>query len=473
MAADILIVDDEKDIRSLIQGILDDEGYATRTADGSDKAYQALQEKTPDLLILDIWLQGSAQDGMDILKKAKKDHPFLPVLMISGHGTIETAVSAIKQGAYDFIEKPFKADRLLLMITRALEAASLKRENAVLREKTEGAMNLVGESSAVKTLRQTLQKIAPTASRVLITGESGTGKEVVARTLHKLSDRSAAPFVSLNCAVLHPERIEEELFGKESSGVVHPGVLEQANGGTLLLDEVADMPLETQGKILHALQSQKFTRVNGTHPISADVRIIASTSRHLPDEIEQGSFRQDLYYRLNVVPITLPALRDRAGDIPELVGYFSKQYSRQSGQPACVFSPGAMLTLKSYPWPGNVRQLKNAIEWVMIMRGGDEGEISREQLPPDIIGPSGEPLNALPQMDFLSLSLREAREAFERDYLARQVSRFSGNISETAKFVGMERSALHRKLKSLEISAHDKQDEPVTDISADISRKRA
>ncbi len=476
MNTDILIVDDEEDIRALIQGILEDEGYKTREAAHAKGAYAQIEKGAPDLIILDIWLQGSDQDGMQILAKVKQEHPYLPVLMISGHGTIETAVNAIKQGAYDFIEKPFKADRLLLMIQRALEASSLKRENDTLRKKVEGPIEMVGDSPATKALRQGIDRIAKANSRVMVSGESGTGKEIAARMIHRLSDRAGGPFLALNCAILHPERIEEELFGSEKEGIVRQGVLERANGGTLLLDEVSDMPLETQGKIVRLLQDQNFVRLGGSKAVPFDVRVMASTSRDLNEEIRNGNFREDLYYRLNVVPLLVAPLRERPQDIPALIDHFVRLYSDQTGQPAPTFSPETLSALKAYRWPGNIRQLRNVVEGVVIMNGGQADiPVTPDQLPPEITGRlkrDGQGDESAAQDDFMSLSLRDARESFERQYLLSQVARFGGNISETAKFVGMERSALHRKLKTLDISASEKQDEGTAD-SPKSERKRA
>ncbi len=467
MTADILIVDDEADIRDLIQGILEDEGYKTRLASHSMQAYQAVQERTPDLVVLDIWLKGSTHDGMQILKTVKDHHPHLPIVMISGHGTIETAVSAIKQGAYDFIEKPFESDRLLLMISRALETARLRQENRVLRAQTEGMSDLVGESGALSALRQTLARVAQTNSRVLISGEQGTGKDVAARQIHKLSSRSGGPFKAVNCAVLRPEHLETELFGSEMPGEPFKlGMLEQANGGTLLLDEVADMPLETQGKIVRALQEQRFTRVGGQVPVEVDVRIIASTNRDLQELMQQGQFRQDLFYRLSVVPIVLPPLRERPQDIPLLADYFIRLYSTQSGLPPCTLTPATLAAMQHYQWPGNIRQLRNVIEWLMIMHGG-ETAIRPDHLPPELATSGNEaPAPGTSHHEIMALPLREAREFFEKDYLASQVHRFGGNISKTAEFIGMERSALHRKLKQLGISAggkHGDDDVPETE----------
>lgn len=466
--ADILIVDDEADIRTMIQGILEDEGYTIRQAGNSKHAYEKISERVPDLIIQDIWLQYSEHDGLKILENVKSQYPLLPMIMISGHGTIETAVGAIQRGAYDFIEKPFKTDRLILMVERALESARLKKENEKLREKAEGPSELVGTSPVITNLRNNVGRVAQTSSRVLLTGEPGTGKDVAARMIHKQSQRADGPFMVLNCATMRPERLEMELFGNEA-GVMgegaRAGVMEQAHTGTLFLDEVADMPLETQGKIVRVLQEQKFQRIGGKDMIEADVRIIASTNRNLEEAIKQGNFRQDLYYRLNVVPIDMPALRQHPEDIPAIVDYFVQAYSRQSGMPALKFSEGALAALQSCNWPGNVRQLRNVVERVMIMASGNTagGIIQTEHLPAEVLSvkvserQQGE--GADPSADFMSVPLREAREIFEREYLSSQLRRFGGNISKTAQFVGMERAALHRKLKQLGISTGSKQNE--------------
>lgn len=468
-AADILIVDDESDIRTLIQGILEDEGYSIRQAGNAKHAYEKLSERVPDLVVLDIWLQYSEHDGLKILENIKAHYPLLPVIMISGHGTIETAVSAIRNGAYDFIEKPFKTDRLILMVARALESASLKKENEALRQKTQGPSELIGGSPSLSSIRNTLGRVAQTSSRVLLTGAPGTGKDVAARMIHKLSQRADKAFVVVNCATMLPERLEMELFGNES-GVMgesaHEGVLEQANGGTLFLDEVADMPLETQTKIVRVLQEQKFQRLGGKEMIETDVRIIASSNRNLEDAIAQGRFRQDLFYRLNVVPVDMPALRQHPEDIPALIENFVQQYSRQAGLPPISFSEGALAILQSCHWPGNVRQLRNVIERIMIMGAGNlpDGLVLSENLPAEVFpvkigGTSEAHESGDSTADFMSVPLREAREIFEREYLTSQLRRFGGNISKTAQFVGMERAALHRKLKQLGISAGGKQND--------------
>lgn len=468
MSTDILIVDDETDIRNLMQGILEDEGYTIRQAANSDQAYKTIETRKPDLLILDIWLQNSAHDGLEILSNMKNTHPDIPIIMISGHGTIETAVSAIKEGAYDFIEKPFKSDRLLLMIERALENAKLKKENKALRAKAEGPSDLIGNSPAITGLIQFLNKVAHTNSRVLITGEPGTGKEVVARNLHRMSSRADGPFFVLNCATMRPDRLEIELFGSED-GVMgepaHTGILEQADGGTLLLDEVSDMPFETQGKIVRILQDQKFQKVGGQDNIEVDVRIVASTNKDLIKACEEGVFRQDLFYRLNVVPLHIPPLRDMTQDIDKLVSYFMEQFSKQSGLPTVIFSKSAMAALQAYKWPGNVRQLRNAVEHVMIIGGvpsenenEDKMVVYPDHLPIEITeGTMNAAKRNQESEDFMALPLRESREIFEKKYLEFQLRRFGNNISKTSEFIGMERSALHRKIKQLGILLTDKQ----------------
>ena len=455
MGDEILIVDDEVDIRMLITGILEDEGYETRDAGDSDTALELLRQRRPNLVVLDIWLQNSALDGMEILSVIKREYPSVPVVMISGHGNIETAVNAIKLGAYDFIEKPFKSDRLLLIVQRAIEAARLRSENEELRLRVGQSEDLIGTSQWAQQVSQAIRKVAPTGSRVLITGPAGAGKEVVARQLHACSHRAASPFVALNCATMHPDRLEPELFGTEpgqdesdSAGKI--GTFERAHGGTLFLDEVADMPLETQGKIVRVLQEQTFQRVGGDNRIAVDVRVIAATNRDLPSLIAEGQFREDLFYRLNVVPIEVPALRERREDIPALVAYFMERGAENAGLPPRQLSDDALAALRAYDWPGNVRQLRNVIEWVLIMApGGPLDPVRPDMLPPEIGASSPASLPGETGEEIMSLPLREAREVFERKYLEAQVMRFGGNISRTATFVGMERSALHRKLRSL------------------------
>jgi two-component system nitrogen regulation response regulator NtrX len=453
MASDIVIVDDEADIRDLVAGILEDEGYSTRTARDSDEALIAIQSRRPSLVFLDIWLQGSRLDGLQLLDTVKQEHPELPVVMISGHGNIETAVAAIKHGAYDFIEKPFKADRLVLVANRALETSRLKREVKELKQMAPVPTTLVGRSATISQLRQIIEKVAPTNSRVLIVGPSGSGKELTARTIHTSSGRVGGPFVVINAAAITPERMETELFGVEQSNGSQArkvGALEEAHSGTLFIDEIADMPRDTQNKILRVLVDQTFQRVGGSTKVAVDVRIISSTSSNIEAEVAAGEFREDLYHRLSVVPIRVPPLAERREDIPDLVDYFMEQISQATGLPKRRIGNDAMAVLQSHDWPGNVRQLRNNVERLMILAGGDpDALITATMLPQDV----GSMVPSMPNGNggehLMGLPLREAREVFEREYLRAQISRFGGNISRTAEFVGMERSALHRKLKAL------------------------
>ena len=453
MAHEILVIDDEADIRMLMCGILNDEGYETREAGTSTEALAAMRLRQPTLVILDIWLQGSELDGLEILKIIRRELPSLPVVMISGHGNIETAVAAIKIGAYDFIEKPFKADRLLLVVERAIEASRLRRENEELRLKAGGDEDLIGGSHAISQLRSQIDRVAPTGSRVLVTGAPGVGKEVAARLVHQHSRRAKGPFVVLSCATMRPERFELELFGAEAGNDPDSprkvGTFEQAHGGTLFLDEVADMPLETQGKIVRALQEQTFERVGGSR-VKVDVRVIAATNRDLPHEIAAGRFREDLYYRLAVVPLHVPRLKERVEDIPALARHFMARSAEAARLSPRELGEDALAALQAYDWPGNVRQLRNVIDWTLIMTPGEAKEPIRADMLPSEIG-SDAP--AVVKWDrggeLMALPLRDAREMFEREYLLAQITRFGGNISRTAAFVGMERSALHRKLKSL------------------------
>ncbi len=455
MASDILIVDDEADIRELVSGILQDEGYAARTARDSDDALAAVAARRPSLIFLDIWLQGSRLDGLQLLDAVKQQHPELPVVMISGHGNIETAVAAIKQGAYDFIEKPFKADRLVLVAERALETSRLKREVRALKQQAPATATLIGHSPSLNQLRQTVEKVAPTNSRILIVGPSGAGKELAARTVHVLSSRADGPFIVINAAAMTPERMEVELFGVEQTNGAEGrkiGALEEAHGGTLFIDEIADMPRETQNKVLRVLVDQTFQRVGGSHKVSVDVRIVSSTGRNIEAEIAAGKFREDLYHRLSVVPVRVPPLAERREDIPDLVQYFMDQISQATGLPKRLIGGDAMAVLQSHDWPGNVRQLRNNVERLMILAGGDpDAVITANMLPQDVGSMVPNMPNGNGGEQLMGLPLREAREVFEREYLVAQISRFGGNISRTAEFVGMERSALHRKLKALGI----------------------
>lgn len=458
MASDILVVDDEADIRELISGILEDEGHETRLAKDSDETLSSIEERRPSLIILDIWLQGSKLDGLELLDCIRTAHPDLPVIIISGHGNIETAVAAIKRGAYDYIEKPFKADRLVLITARALEASRLRRENRELRERSAQSTEMIGHSAAISQLRHAIDKVSPTNSRVLITGPSGAGKELAARVIHAKSARADGPFVIMNAAAMVPDRVELELFGtEEGTGPRKVGALEEAHNGTLYIDEVADMPLETQGKILRVLVEQRFQRLGGGPKVHVDVRIVSSTGKDLQKEMAAGNLREDLYHRLNVVPIRVPALSERRDDIPELIRFFINQISVASGLTPRKIGEDAVAMLQSHDWPGNIRQLRNNVERLMILVGGDpETIITADMLPDEIVSPVPLSINGGGGEHLMSLPLRDAREIFEREYLLAQVNRFGGNISRTAEFIGMERSALHRKLRALGVNSSDR-----------------
>ena len=458
MALEILVVDDEADIRDLVSGVLEDEGYAVRTAGDSSAALNAIEDRRPSLVLLDVWLQGSKLDGLQLLEEIKRRDATLPVIMISGHGNLDTAVAAIREGAVDFIEKPFQADKLLHLVARATETDRLKRENATLRQQVGPDDHLDGSSVAVNTVRATLKRVAPTGSRVMITGPGGVGKEIAARMIHNWSPRASAPFIVVSAAMMSPDRVEEELFGSELDGVSRPGLLEQAHGGTLFLDEIADMPLTTQGKILRVLTDQSYNRIGGQRPVKVDVRVLSATSRNLADEIAVGRFREDLYYRLNVVPVRIPPLRERREDIPELVAHFLARFAAERRIRTPELSKDAMAALQAHEWPGNVRQLRNIIERTLILTPGDRvGCIEVDLLPTEIVDNQGSSGLGGASMAIMGSPLREARESFEREYLKIQIRRFSGNISRTATFIGMERSALHRKLKALGLG--DKRDE--------------
>lgn len=460
MALDVLIVDDEEDIRDLVSGVLEDEGYHPRSAADSDSALDAIRDRRPSLVLLDVWLQGSRLDGLELLDEIKRRDPSLPVLMISGHGNLDTAVAAIRRGATDFIEKPFEAERLLYLVSRATETERLRRENATLKAQVGGGDELTGNSSAINTVRATLKRVAATGSRVLITGPAGVGKEVAARLLHIWSARTEAPFVVVSAARMTPERVEEELFGVEEGGeLARPGLLEQAHGGTLFLDEIADMPVTTQAKILRVLTDQSFARVGGQRTVKVDVRVVSATARHLPDEIAAGRFREDLYYRLNVVPVHLPPLAERREDIPALVDHFVARYAAERRVPNPDVADDAMAVLQAYDWPGNVRQLRNIVERTVIMAPGDRiGRIEVDMLPAEVLSDQPQISASATTTAIMGAPLREARETFEREYLRIQIRRFSGNISRTASFIGMERSALHRKLKLLGLADQREED---------------
>jgi two-component system nitrogen regulation response regulator NtrX len=452
MALEVLVVDDEADIRELVSGVLEDEGYTVRTAADSTQTLDAIEERRPSMVLLDVWLQGSKLDGLQVLQEIKRRDPTIPVLVISGHGNLDTAVAAVREGAVDFIEKPFEAERLIYLVDRATETERLRRENETLRLQVGQEDQLQGSSVAINTVRATLKRVAPTGSRVLISGPPGVGKEIAARMIHQWSPRARAPFIVLSAAMMSPDRVEEELFGSETDGVIRPGLLEHAHGGTLFLDEIADMPLTTQGKILRVLTDQSYARVGGQRPVKVDVRVLSATSRNLQDEISAGRFREDLFYRLNVVPVRLPALRERREDIPELVSHFLARIAAERRMAAPAVSEEAVAALQAHDWPGNVRQLRNIIERTLILAPGDRVAcIELDLLPPEILENQSAMSSASTGMAIMGSPLREARESFEREYLKIQIRRFSGNISRTASFIGMERSALHRKLKALGI----------------------
>jgi two-component system nitrogen regulation response regulator NtrX len=460
MALEVLVVDDEADIRELVSGVLEDEGYAVRTAGDSTQTLDAIEERRPSMVLLDVWLQGSKLDGIQLLQEIKRRDSTLPVLMISGHGNLDTAVAAVREGAIDFIEKPFEAERLIYLVNRATETDRLRRENETLRQQVGHEDQLHGSSVAINTVRATLKRVSPTGSRVLISGPPGVGKEIAARMIHQWSPRANAPFIVLSAAMMSPERVEEELFGTEAEGTMRPGLLEHAHGGTLFLDEIADMPLTTQAKILRVLTDQSYHRVGGQRAVKVDVRVLSATSRNLQDEIAAGRFREDLFYRLNVVPVRLPPLRERREDIPELVSHFLARFAAERRLSPPLISEEAVAALQAHDWPGNVRQLRNIIERTLILAPGDRVAcIEVDLLPAEILESQGAAGAASATMTIMGSPLREARESFEREYLRVQIRRFSGNISRTASFIGMERSALHRKLKALGIGDKREGDE--------------
>lgn len=458
MALDILVVDDEPDIRDLISGVLEDEGYTTRVAANSDETIAAVNERRPSLVLLDVWLRGSRLDGLELLSELKQLDAKMPIIVISGHGNIDTAVAAISQGAVDFIEKPFEAEHLLHLVARATETERLRRENEILKARVGFADELTGNSAAVNNVRATLKRVAGTGSRLLISGPAGVGKEVAARLMHNWSSRANAAFVTISAARLSPESVEEELFGTERNGKIEKtGLMEEAHGGTLFIDEVADMPLDTQGKILRVLTEQSFNRLGGSQKVSVDVRVVSATSRDLEVEIREKRFREDLFYRLNVVPVVLPPLNQRREDIPVLVEHYAARFAAEQRLHPPEISDEAMAALQACDWPGNVRQLRNVVERTIILAPKDNfARIEVEMLPPEVLGNDDDIDQGVASL--MGSPLREARESFEREYLKVQIRRFSGNISKTANFIGMERSALHRKLKILGLASRKKQD---------------
>lgn len=468
MSLDVLIIDDESDIRELLSDTVKDEGFSARTAANSTEAFAAINEKVPAALILDIWLQGSDLDGLGILEIVKKRYPLLPVIVISGHGTIETAVTSIKMGAYDYLEKPFTHDKIIIMLRRACESAKLRKENYDLKSKVISKTEMIGTSSSISKLKSDIEKIAPTSGRILIQGDAGSGKELTARIIHKKSKRSTGPFIIFSPTGMSVDKIQQELFGEPEKQDIHGmhnkrmSVLEAANHGTLYIDEVADLPMVAQNKLIKFLQDQIFEKVGSDKKIKLDVRLISATSKNLQDEVTKGKFREDLYYRINVVPVTVPSLASRKEDIPILAKTFIKQLAKFSGLKEREITEETIAALQAYNWPGNIRQLRNVIEWTLIMnpvQSGDEIVIKPNMLPSDIINDTVTISRPDNNLDMMSMPLREAREVFEKQYLAAQMSRFNNNISKTSAFVGMERSALHRKLKLLNIHASNKGNE--------------
>ncbi|MFO8056756.1 MAG: sigma-54 dependent transcriptional regulator [bacterium] len=450
----ILIVDDEESIRTTLGGVLSDEGFSVSTAHDGESALQMIEDSPPDLVMLDIWLPG--MDGVESLQKIKETYPELPVVMISGHGTIETAVKSTRLGAYDYIEKPLSLDKIIITIQNALELTRLSREYRRLSEEMAGKDELIGQSRPIKELRSQIEKVAPTEGWVLISGENGTGKEVLARMIHRGSLRSDRPFVSVNCAAIPEELIESELFGHEKgafTGAVDrkQGKFDMADGGTLFLDEIADMSLRTQSKILRILQEQQFERVGGTSPIKVDVRVIAASNKDLEKAMQEGSFREDLYYRLNVIPLYLPPLRERKEDIPLFVDHFLKDFCARSRLKQKKINKRALQAFMQYSWPGNVRELKNVIERMVILSPG--GDITVKDLPPALTSPGTAPVTSAYDLP----TLKEARNAFEKQYLMRKLIENDHNVSRTAEQVGVERSSLHRKIKSYGIDGESEE----------------
>ncbi len=454
----ILVVDDENDICEMVAEILRDEGYNTIIANSYEKATEIFKNQNITLLITDIWMNNNTNAGLELLSWSKKYDEFIPVIMMSGHGNIETAMKAAKNGAYDFIEKPFKSERLVLLVEKAIKERNLKIKVSGFELTENKRMKLVGSSSIFKNIKQQLNKISQTNSRVLISGPSGSGKELIARWIHKKSKRNSFPFIIASCATLSPERVEQVLFGwnekikDDNSNQSSIGLFEQANNGTLFFDEICDLPIETQGKLVQAIQDQSFYKLGSNKKINVDVRVISASNKNLIKTMEEGFLRQDLFYRLSVAPIEVPALNKRGEDINDLVEYFLKCISQELGSNYLNISSETMVLLKNYHWPGNVRQLKNIIEWLIIMYGSQENlSILPSHLPPEILGYDEKKKNDNIVNNF-SLSLKDARKNFEADYLNEQLKRFKGNIAKTSTFIGMDRSALHRKLKELNIN---------------------
>ncbi len=454
----ILVVDDESDICEMVAEILKDEGYNAITANNYEAAVQILKNQNITLLITDIWMNNNTNAGLELLSWSKIYDSFIPVIMMSGHGNIETAMKAAKSGAYDFIEKPFKSERLILLVDKAIKERNLKIKVSDFEFRENERLNLIGSSSIFKNIKQQLNRVSQTNSRVLISGPSGSGKELIARFIHKESNRKSFPFIIASCATLSPERVEQVLFGwnekikEDQLSQNSIGLFEQANNGTLFFDEICDLPIQTQGKLVQAIQDQSFYKLGSNKKINVDVRVISASNKNLLKSMEDGVLREDLFYRLSVAPIEVPPLNKRSDDINDLVDYFLKLISKELGSHDLKISSETLVVLQNCDWPGNVRQLKNLIEWLIIMYGNQKNLIIMpSHLPPEILGFNEEKKIDKIRSEF-SLSLKDARKNFEAYYLKEQLKRFKGNIAKTSTFIGMDRSALHRKLKELNIN---------------------
>jgi len=459
--ATILVVDDEVDICNMVGDILKDEGYDIITANGYDEALNVIKNQNVTLIITDIWMNNNTEAGLELLEWSKKNNFLTPVIMMSGHGNIETAMKAAKNGAFDFIEKPFKSERLLLLIEKALEDRVLKIKVLDFESKENQRTEIIGNSPIIKNIKLQLKKISASNSRVLLSGPSGSGKELIARWIHKNSNRKSYPFTIASCATLSPERVEEVLFGWDDNSTLNIsnqfnlGLFEQSNHGTIFFDEICDLPLETQGKLVQVIQDQSFYKIGSNKKITVDIRIISASNKNLLKSIDDGLLREDLFYRLSVVPIDIPPLNKRIEDINDLIKHFTKLLSIEFGSNNLQLTPETLVIFQSYDWPGNIRQLKNILEWLVIMYGNENNcLITPSHLPPEILGLNKD-IEQNKKINQLELPLKEARKIFESNYLKEQLNRFKGNIARTSTFIGMDRSALHRKLKELNIEIND------------------